>query len=83
MKQFYSIEPRYDLNHASLKNEQVEYDINTLITMEAEMCVDVDDDCSDDEWVMAVAEKANDIKEELMRNGIWRNEFGNPVFMYC
>jgi hypothetical protein len=81
MKSFYSIEPRHNLRHSSVKYEQVEYDINTLIREEAEMCVN--DDLSDDEWETAVEEKAQEIKEELMRNGIWRNEFGHPVFMYC
>lgn len=83
MKQFYSIEPRHSLKGSSMKYENVEYDINTLIRLEAEMCVDVDNDCSDDEWEVAVKEKAKEIKEELMRNGIWKNEFGQPVFMYC
>lgn len=83
MKQFYSVEPRHDLNMSNRKYEQIEYDINTLIRDQAELCVDIYNDCSDDEWEMAVTEKANDIMEELMRNGIWRNEFGQPIFMYC
>lgn len=83
MKQFYSIEPKHDLKYSNMKHENVEYDINTLIRLEAEMCVDVDDDCSDDEWEVVVEEKTQAIKEELMSKGIWRNEFGQPVFMYC
>lgn len=81
MKSFYSIEPRHNLKHSSVKYEQVEYDINTLIREEAEMCVD--DDLTDEEWEAAVNDKVDEIKEELMRNGIWRNEFGFPMFMYC
>lgn len=81
MKQFYSIEPRYDFKRTTAKYESVEYDINTLIMDEAESCVD--DDLDNEEWEAAVKEKAKKIKEELMRNGIWRNEFGFPVFMYC
>ena len=81
MKQFYSIEPRHNLKHSSVKYEQVEYDINTLIREEAEMCVD--DDLPDEEWEVAVDKKVDEIKEDLMHNGIWRNEFGFPMFMYC
>ena len=82
MKQFYSIEPKNDLRMSSRKYEQVEYDINTLIRDEAELCVN-DWSLDDDEWEATVEEKAQEIKEELMHNGIWRNEFGHPVFMYC
>jgi hypothetical protein len=81
MKSFYSIEPRHNLKHSSVKHEQVEYDINTLIRDAAEMCVD--DDLTDKEWEVAVDNKVKEIKEELMRDGIWRNEFGFPMFMYC
>ena len=81
MKQFYSIEPKHNFKASSRHHEWVEYDINTLIMDQAELCVD--DDLDDDEWDAAVEEKAQEIKEELMRNGIWRNEFGQPVFMYC
>jgi hypothetical protein len=84
MKQFYSIEPRYNLNGSNMKYENVEYDINTLIRDQAELCVDVDDDIySDEEWDKIVEEKAQEIKKELMRNGIWRNEFGHLMFLYC
>ena len=84
MKQFYSIEPKHNLKGSSMKYENVEYDINTLIRDQAELCVDVDDDVySDEEWDAAVEEKAKEIKEELMRNGIWKNEFGFPMFLYC
>ena len=83
MKQFYSVEPKRNLKSSSMKYENVEYDINTLITEQAELCVDAGLDCSDDEWVMLVAEKAHDIMEELKQNGIWRNQFGQPIFLYC
>lgn len=84
MKQFYSIEPRHNLKCSSMKYEQVEYDINTLIREQAELCVDVVDYYySDEEWDKIVEEKAQEIKKELMRNGIWRNEFGHPMFLYC
>lgn len=82
MKQFYSIEPRHDLKCSNMKYENVEYDINTLIRDWAELMID-DDDLSDEEWETTVVEKTKEIKEELMRDGIWRNEFGYPVFMYC
>lgn len=81
MKNFYSVEPKHDFKNSSSKYENVEYDINTLIRDEAELCVD--DTLDDNEWDIAVEEKAKEIKEELMRNGIWRNEFGCPVFLYC
>lgn len=81
MKNFYSVKPKHDFKSSSSKYENVEYDINTLIRDEAELCVD--DTLDDNEWDIAVEEKAKAIKEELMRNGIWRNEFGCPVFLYC
>ena len=81
MKQFYSIEPKNNLRTSRRQHEWIEYDINTLIRDEAELCVD--GDFEDDEWEAAVEEKAKEIKEELIRNGIWRNEFGFPIFMYC
>lgn len=84
LKQFYAIEPRYDFKGSKMRCENVEYDINTLIRDQAELYVDVDDDIySDEEWDEIVEEKAQEIKKELMRNGIWRNEFGRPMFMYC
>lgn len=82
MKRFYSVEPKHDLKSSSGKYENVEYDINTLILDEAELLLN-DEDCSDEEFKMRASEKAKEIKEELMRNGIWRNEFGQPVFLYC
>lgn len=81
MKRFYSVEEKHDFKSSSMKYQNVEYDINTLIRDEAEFWVD--DNLDDDEWDMAVEEKAREIKEELMRNGIWRNEFRQPVFLYC
>ncbi len=84
MKNFYSVEPKHDFKGSSSKYENVEYDINTLIRDQAELCLDVDDDIySDEEWDKFVEEKAQEIKAELMRHGIWRNEFGCPVFLYC
>ena len=82
MKNFYSVEPKHDFKSSSRKYETVEYDINTLILDEAELLLN-DEDCSDEEFETLVSEKAKEIKEELMRNGIWRNEFGQPVFLYC
>ena len=81
MKNFYSVEPKHDLMASNRKYDQVEYNINTLIRDEAELCVD--DALDDNAWDIAVEEKTNEIKEELMQNGIWRNEFGCPVFLYC
>jgi hypothetical protein len=82
MKNFYSIEPKHDFKSSSSKYEKVEYDINTLILDEADLLLS-DEDCSDEEFEARVLEKAKEIKEDLMRNGIWRNEFGQPVFLYC
>lgn len=82
MKQFYSIEPRHDLQGSNMKYENVEYDINTLIRDQAELIIE-GYDLDDDEWETAVEEKAQEIKEHLIRNGIWINEFGFPMFMYC
>ena len=81
MKQFYSIEPKHNLKGSSRKHEQVEYDINTLILDEADLLID--EDLPDDEYCIAVKNKADLIKAELMRDGIWRNEFGQPIFLYC
>ena len=83
MAEFYAVEPRYDFRDSSSKLERVEYDINALIELEAEILIDAEDDISDDEYEALVHEKAKEIKKELMRNGIWRNQFGNPVFLYC
>ena len=82
MKNFYSVEPKHDFKGSSRKYENVEYDINTLILDEADLLLS-EEDCSDEEFEVRVSEKAKEIKEELMRNGIWRNEFGQPVFLYC
>ena len=82
MKTFYSVEPKHDFRSSSRKRENVEYDINTLILDEAELLLN-DEDCSDEEFEVQVSEKTREIKEELMRNGIWRNKFGQPVFLYC
>ena len=81
MKQFYSVEPKHNLTASNSKLETVEYDINTLICDEAEMLVD--EDLPADEYCMAVKNKTDLIKAELMRDGIWRNEFGQPIFLYC
>ena len=83
MKQFYSVEPKHNFKSSSRKYENVEYDINTLIRDQAELCVDIDDSCSDEEWEAEVERIAMHITEELMFRGIWKNEFGQPVFMYC
>ena len=83
MKNFYSVEPKHDFKNSSSKYENVEYDINTLIRDQAELYVDIDDNCSDEEWESAVDKMAIRIKNELMFNGIWRNEFGQPLFLYC
>ena len=56
--------------------------INTLILDEADLLLN-EEDCSDEEFEVLVSEKAKEIKDELMRNGIWRNEFGQPIFLYC
>ena len=82
MKRFYSVEPKHDFKSSSRKYENVEYDINTLILDEADLLLS-EEDCPDEEFEVLVSEKAKEIKEELMRNGIWRNEFGQPVFLYC
>ena len=82
MKRFYSVEPKHDFKGSSRKCENVEYDINTLILDEADLLLS-EEDYSDEEFEVRVSEKAKEIKEELMRNGIWRNEFGQPIFLYC
>ena len=82
MKRFYSVEPKHDFKGSSRKYENVEYDINTLILDEADLLLS-EEDCSDEEFEVRVSEKAKEIKDELMRNGIWCNEFGQPVFLYC
>ena len=83
MKTFYSVEPKHDFRSSSRKYENVEYDINSLILLEAEVLGDVEENLTDEEFEAWTHEKAKEIKEELMRNGIWRNEFGQPVFLYC
>ena len=83
MKNFYSVEPKHDFKYSSGKYERVEYDINTLILDEAELLLNDEDYIADEEFEKRALEKAKEIKEELMRNGIWRNEFGQPIFLYC
>lgn len=83
MKNFYSVEPKHDWKASNRKYEQVEYDINSLILLEAEVLGDAEENLTDEEFESWTREKAKEIKEELMRNGIWRNEFGQPVFLYC
>ena len=83
MKNFYSVEPKHDFKSSSSKYENVEYDINTLIREQAELYVNADDDWSDEEWESEVDKMAIRIKDELMFHGIWKNEFGQPVFLYC
>ena len=86
MKQFYSCECKNDLNMSKRNEEWVEYDINTLIHFTAECEIEGRDeymDISDDEFVELSKQRAKEIKAALMRNGIYRNEFGQPLFLYC
>lgn len=86
MKQFYSCEPRFDWTGSKRNTESVEYDINTLIRDEAEAMLNCDDsldDVSDEEFEALADKKANEIKKELMKNGIYKNEYGMPMFLYC
>lgn len=83
MKNFYSVEPKHNFQESHRKHEFVEYDINSLILLEAEVLGDAEENLTDEEFEVWTHKKAKEIKEELMRNGIWRNEFGQPVFLYC
>lgn len=86
MKHFYSCEPRHNLNNSKRNKEWVEYDINTLIKDEAEIMLECDDNLSelpDDEFFTLVDKKAKEIKDELMQNGIYKNELGQSLFLYC
>jgi hypothetical protein len=86
MKQFYACEPKQNIELSIRKEEWVEYDINTLIRDEAETILSCDDrfaDLSDDEFFELVIEKAKKIKDELIENGIYKNEWGQPLFLYC
>ena len=85
-KQFYSCEMKHDFKASSTTKEFVEYDINTLIRDEAELILEEDDtlsDISDEEYSVLVDAKAKEIKDELIRNGIYKNEYGMPLFLYC
>lgn len=86
MKQFYACEMKHDLTGSKRNHGWVEYDINTLIYDEAEAILSCDDnlaDLPDDKFYILVYEKVEEIKDELMRNGIYRNEVGQPIFLYC
>ena len=86
MKQFYECCMKHDLTGSRSTKDWDEYDINTLIRDEAIMigeCDDSLDDVSDEEFDIWVDHKAKEIKDELMRNGIYYNEFGQPRFLYC
>ena len=87
MKEFYACVTKRSFRDSKSVKEWVEYDINTLIHDEAEMICEFDDSLgnalSDDEFDAIVDQKAKEIKDELMRNGIYYNEFGQPRFLYC
>ena len=86
MKNFYACEMKHDLKAPNQAQDWVENDINTLIKDEAEAVLSCDDELSelsDEEFFVLVDKKAKEIKDELMRNGIYRNEFGMPMFLYC
>lgn len=86
MKQFYVCNMVRDLSDSKAAKEWVQYDINTLIRDEAEMILNYDDSISevtDDEFDALVDKKAKEIKDELMRYGIYENEHGQPLFLYC
>ena len=86
MKNFYTCEMKHDLRESSTTREWIENDINTLIKDEAEAmlsCYDEVSELSDEEFFVLVDKTAAKIKDELMRNGIYKNEFGMPMFLYC
>lgn len=86
MKYFYECQMKHDCASSSGVKDWVEYDINTLIHDEAEAILSCDDDLTDlpdDEFFVLVDKKANEIKRELMQNGIYRNQVGQPMFLYC
>lgn len=86
MKQFYACQMKYDLVSSHRLQDWVEYDINTSIYDEAEAILSCDDDLidlPDDEFFALVDKKAKEIKDELMKNGIYRNQVGQPMFLYC
>lgn len=86
MKQFYECTMKHNLLASKSTKDWIEFDINTLIRDEAIMigeCDDSLDDISDEEFAVWVDNKAKEIKDELMRNGIYYNEFGQPRFLYC
>jgi hypothetical protein len=87
MKEFYAVEHKRRLGASHTEKEWVEYDIVTLIKEEAESILDCDDsispDLTDEAWEMLVNDKALKIMDELKANGIYRNEFGQPIFLYC
>ena len=87
MKQFYACEPKRNLSDSKTRREDVEYDINTLISDEAEMIIEFDDslleDLTDEEWEALVKKKSEEIKQKLMDEGIYRNQYGDPLFLYC
>jgi hypothetical protein len=86
MKQFYVCQMKYDLVSSHRVQDWIESDINTLIYDEAETILTCDDeyeDLPDDEFFALVDKLAKEIKDELMKNGIYRNEFGQPLFLYC
>ena len=86
MKQFYLCTMVHNLNSSNRKREWIEYDINTSIHNEAEYILECDDTLSelpDDEFFALVDKKAKEITEELINNGIYRDELGQPLFLYC
>ena len=86
MKNFYACMMKHNLSAPSQTKEWVEKDINTLIKDEAEAMLSCDDglsELSDEEFFALVDKTAAKIKDDLMKNGIYKNEFGMPMFLYC
>ena len=86
MKNFYSCEMKRNYSTSIRHEEYVEYDINTLIKLEAESEIECDANFSnvtDEEFAVLAKQRAMEIKDELIENGIYKNKYGQPVFLYC
>lgn len=86
MKQFYACEPKVEAGISNRKQEWTEYDIDTLIYDEMVSVMECDDsfsDLSDEEFFKIADAKAKETKTQLMIHGIYKNKFGQPLFLYC
>lgn len=82
-KYYFEVCQRYK-GHGRQKMEQVDYNIDRLIQLEAESWAECNldlDEVSDEEFDQQVQKKEKEIWDALKNTGIYKNEIGLPMFM--